>query len=147
MCQIFIAFGGGTIVITQQLAVMSAAPHQNVAAVLAFIGLFSSIGGGIGSAISGAIWTNTVPGELERLLPDNLKAQAFTIYGDITQQLAYPMGSPARMAIQEAFGVAQKRMCICATAVLVLAWIWVAIWKDIPVGGMEGKKNLKGRVL
>ena len=48
MCQIFIAFAGGTLVITEQIAVMAATTHQYVAVVLAVQYMFSSIGGAIG---------------------------------------------------------------------------------------------------
>ncbi|KAF4628600.1 hypothetical protein G7Y89_g9554 [Cudoniella acicularis] len=44
MTQIFIAFGGGGLVICEDMAVMAAAPHEGVAAMLALIGLFSSVG-------------------------------------------------------------------------------------------------------
>ena len=99
MCQIFIAISGGTLVVTEQLAIMAAVGPENVAVSLALLALFTAIGGAIGTSISGAIWTNTLPGELQRYLPDNLKDQAATIYEDITVQLDYPVGSPGRDAI------------------------------------------------
>jgi len=60
MCQIFIAFSGGTLVICEQMAVMAAASHQHVAVVLAVEGMFASIGGAIGSTVAAAIWTGGV---------------------------------------------------------------------------------------
>lgn len=56
MCQVFIAFSGGTLVICEQLAVMAVSGPEKVASVLALLGLFQAIGGAIGQAISGAIW-------------------------------------------------------------------------------------------
>ncbi|KAI5779828.1 siderophore iron transporter-like protein [Geopyxis carbonaria] len=144
MCQIFVAFAGGTLVICEELAVMSASPHQNVAAVLAFIGLFSSIGGGIGAAISGAIWTNTLPGELLAKLPEAAKADYLTIYSSLPAQLAYPWGSPEREAIIAAYSVTQRYMVIAGTCVMVLSFVWVAIWRDIRVSDI---RNTKGLVL
>lgn len=143
MSQIFVAFGGGTLVICEQIAVMAPSAHQNVAAVLAFLGLFSSVGGGIGGAISGGIWTNTMPAQLQRLLPDELKNQTMTIYSSLTVQLEYEWGSPARIAIVEAYGYTQKLLTIAATAVLCLAVIWVFMWRDIKVGEI---RNGRGRV-
>ncbi|KAI9753681.1 MAG: hypothetical protein M4579_005033, partial [Chaenotheca gracillima] len=43
MCQIFIAFSGGTLVVCEEIAVMAAASHSEVAVVLALLGLFSNI--------------------------------------------------------------------------------------------------------
>lgn len=133
MCQIFIAFSGGTLVITDEIAIMAAVGPENVAVALALISLFTSIGGAIGTSIAGAIWTNTLPSELEKHLPDNLKGQAADIYADITVQLGYPMGSPARQAIITAYGETQRYLCIAATVVLVLQMVWVLIWRDIAV--------------
>ncbi|KAK3070391.1 hypothetical protein LTR53_010557, partial [Teratosphaeriaceae sp. CCFEE 6253] len=92
MCQIFIAFAGSTIILYEQVSVLSVAEHGDVAAVLALLGLFGYMGGAVGNSISGAIWTNTLPQALERLLPEAVKPQAADIYGDLTQQLSFPVG-------------------------------------------------------
>lgn len=52
MTQIFIAFAGGTLVITEQMAAMAAASHQHVAVVLAIEGMFANVGGAIGQTIA-----------------------------------------------------------------------------------------------
>ena len=105
MCQIFIAFGGGALVITEQLAAMAATSHQYVAVVLAVEGMFSNVGGAIGDTIASAMWTGIFPGRLLKFLPASAKADYLTIYGDLTEQLSYPVGSPVRTAIQDAYGV------------------------------------------
>ncbi|TAQ84630.1 hypothetical protein B7494_g7035 [Chlorociboria aeruginascens] len=143
MCQIFIAFGGGSLVICEDMAVMAAAPHENVASMLALIGLFSSVGGAIGQAISGAIYTNTFPGALDRALPGNTTLNAL-LYGSLTVQLEYPIGTPERTAVIEAYGYSQKCLTIAATAFLIPAFLWVAIWKDFKVKEL---RQVKGRVL
>lgn len=56
MCQVFIAFSGGTLVICEQLAAMAVAGPEKVASVLALLGLFGAIGSAVGQAIAGAIW-------------------------------------------------------------------------------------------
>ncbi|KAI9151289.1 Siderophore iron transporter mirC [Paramyrothecium foliicola] len=45
----------------------------------------TSVGGAIGSAISGAVWGRLKPRELRMYLPDGLQDQAMVIYGDINQ--------------------------------------------------------------
>ncbi|KAF2101793.1 MFS general substrate transporter [Rhizodiscina lignyota] len=143
MCQIFIAFGGGTLVICEQMAAMAAVSHGEIAAILAILGMFASIGGAIGSSVSGAIWTNTLPGELMKRLPADAIDDFATIYGDLTTQLSYPKGTPVRDAVIGAYGVAQQRMCIAGTAILVLGFVWIAMWKDYKVSEM---RQVKGRV-
>jgi hypothetical protein len=142
MCEIFIAFAGGTLIIGQQVAVMAVADHSDLAAVLALLGLFGYMGGAVGNSISGAIWTNTLPGALQRLLPDEAKADAQAIYDDLTVQLSYPVGSAVREAIMQAYALAQRRMLIAGTAVMGLALIWVLMLKNIKVSRIEQVKGL-----
>jgi hypothetical protein len=143
MCQIFIAFAGGTLVITEQMAAMAVSEHGDIAAVLALLYMFANVGGGIGSSISGAIWTNTIPTKLLEYLPDEAKPDAAVIYASIVTQLSYPPGDPVRIAIQAAYGEAQRRMCIAGTVVLGTGFIWVAMWKDVRVADV---KQGKGRL-
>jgi MFS family permease len=58
MCQIFIAFGGGTLVIGEDMAVMAACDREGVAMALSLISLFSNVGGSIGDAVAGSIYYN-----------------------------------------------------------------------------------------
>ncbi len=57
--------------------------------------------------------------------------------------MSYPIGSPAREAIDRAYGDAQKMMLIAATAILAVAWVATAVWRDIKV---KDFKQVKGRV-
>jgi hypothetical protein len=143
MCQIFIAFAGGSLVICEQIAAMAAAKHQQVAVVLAVEGMFSSIGGAIGSSVAAAIWTGVFPKKLAEHLPQESLANLTDIYGALTTQLSYPVGTPTRDAIIVSYGEAQKLMLIASTAVLVLAIGSVAVWRDIDV---KKFKQVKGMV-
>lgn len=133
MCQIFIAFSGGALLVTEELAIMAAVGPENVAVALALQALFTSVGGAIGSSISGAIWTNTVPGLLVKYLPESAKGQANEIYDSLPTALSYAWGSPERDAIIRAYSESQRYQCIAATAVLVFAFFCVLIWRDIKV--------------
>lgn len=143
MCQIFIAFGGGTLVICEQLAAMAATSHQYVAVVLAVEGMFSSVGGAIGSTVAAAIWTGTFLPNLQKFLPADAQADAVTIYGDIVTQMSFAKGTAERTAIDLAYGESQKLMCIAATAILALAVVAVMVWRDIDV---RNHKQVKGLV-
>lgn len=143
MCQIFIALSGGALVICEQVAAMAATSHQYVAVVLAVEGMFSNVGGAIGSTIAAAIWTGTFPEALQRRLPASAQTAFVDIYGDLEKQLSYPKESPARIAIDAAYGEAQKYMLIGATAVLALAIAAVMMWRDINV---KQFKQVKGMV-
>ncbi|KAH1280313.1 hypothetical protein KXW98_008480 [Aspergillus fumigatus] len=144
MCQIFIAFGGGTLVIGDEMAVMAAADRDGVPMMIAMISLAGSFGGAIGYAVAGAIYANTFPQALLRGLPDDLKGDSATIYlGGSTAQVMYPPGSAARNAINHAWTESQKYECITATAVVVLAFPAIAMWKNYNVD----RKQVKGTVI
>lgn len=143
MCQIFIAFSGGTLVICQEIAIMAAVGPENIAVALALQRLFTSIGGAIGQSISGGIWTNLLPGALSRYLPVGLRGQATAIYGSIEDQLGYAWGSPGRDGIIAAYADTQRYMCIAGTAVLVLMIVWVAMWRDYHVDDFKKPRGAK----
>ncbi|KAG9234231.1 putative siderophore iron transporter mirB [Amylocarpus encephaloides] len=144
MCQIFIAFGGGALVICEQIAAMAACPsHQTLAVVLAVEGMFSSIGGAIGSSVSTAIWTSVFPKQLGIHLPAEAQSNLTTIYESLIVQLSYAEGTPIRDAIIVSYGEAQKLMLIAATAILVLAIPSVIVWRNINV---KEHKQVKGMV-
>lgn len=119
MTQIFIAFAGGTLVICQEMAIMAAVGPANIAVALALQGLFSSVGGAIGSSVSGAIWTNTFYKYLLQNLPAETVGNATSIYSSITTQLTYQPGDPTRIVIDEGYVYAQRYMCIAGTCILV----------------------------
>jgi hypothetical protein len=139
MCQIFLAFSGATMILCQQVAVMAAADHGEIAAVLAMLGLFGYMGGAVGNSISGGIWTNTLPVELQRLLPEQCAADWENIYNDLTVQLSYEMGDPCREAIIQGYGIAQKRMLITGTAIMAIALAAVLLIKDLKVTRQQMK--------
>lgn len=142
MCQIFIAFGGGSLIICEEMAVMAAAPHENVASMLALIGVFSSIGGAIGQAISAAIYTKKFPEALNHALPGNMTLNA-ELYGSLPTQLLYPIGTPERTAVIYAYGQAQWYLTIASTCFLVPCFLFIAMWRDFKVKEL---RQVKGRV-
>ncbi|KAK8849835.1 hypothetical protein IAR55_005171 [Kwoniella newhampshirensis] len=142
MCQIFMAFGGATMIICQQVSVLAASSHNDAAAVLALLGLFGNAGGAVGNSISGAIWTHTLPGALQRLLPAESLADWETIYDSLDVQLSYPIGDPTREAIMWAYAEAQSRMLIAGTAIMALALGFVFLIRNIKVSEIEQVKGV-----
>ncbi|KAE8310173.1 MFS siderochrome iron transporter D [Aspergillus parasiticus] len=139
MCQVFLAFAGGTMIICQQVAVQAAADHNHVSSALAFLNCFGNIGGAIGGSISGAIWTHTLPDALKRLLPDSVKSDWESIYDDLDVQLSYERGTPERQAIALAYASSQKNMLIAGTAIMALSLIWMFVLRDIKLTKQQSK--------
>ena len=143
MCQIFISFAAGTIIICDEIAIMAAASHQHIAVVLAVLGVFGNIGGAIGLTVSAAIWQHVFPKKLAEYLPASELPDLLAIYEDIRTQLSYAVGSPSRIAIQHAYGDAQKMILIAGTAIWAVGVVAVISWRDIRVIDI---RQTKGRV-
>jgi hypothetical protein len=131
-------------VITQQIAVMAATTHQYVAVVLAIQDMFSSVGGAIGQTVSAAIWTGTFRNNLLRLLPPSEIKNVELIYQQLDQQLAYPVGSPERLAIDVAYGESLKWQCVAAVVSLSLMIPCVLAWRNYQ---LKDHKQVKGTVV
>ncbi len=141
MCQIFISIGGSIFIIVEQIAILAASDHQHVAAVLALLYVVGNVGGAVGNAICGAIWTNSFPQALAQYLPESAQSDFDDIYGDLSTQLSYPPGDPTRLAIQEAYGYAQERMLIAGLAFMSLSFIWMLLIKNINVAKVAQVKG------
>ncbi|KAH8703086.1 putative siderochrome-iron transporter [Talaromyces proteolyticus] len=143
MCQIFIAFSGGTLVIGNDMAVMAAADRMGVPMMLSLIFMFSSLGSSIGSAVSTSIYSSTFPDALASALPDALKSNATEIYNSgYLVQYTYPVGTPTRDAINYAWGYTQKYESVAAVCFSILTIPAVAIWKNYKVDKQQNKGTM-----
>ncbi|KAL4926713.1 MFS siderochrome iron transporter MirB [Aspergillus undulatus] len=144
MCEIFFSVAGSIFILCCQIAVLATVDHQHVAAVLSLLFVMGSIGSSIGSAISGAIWTNTFVAQLQKNLPESAMSNIAYISGDLSTQLQYPVGSEVRNVLEDAYGYAQVRMLAAGTAFMVLGFIWVGMMRNLNVKNMT---QTKGNVL
>lgn len=143
MCQIFISIGGSIFIIIEQLAILAAVDHQHVATALAVLSVVGTVGGAMGSTISGAIWTNTFKKVLARDLPAAAMPKLDTIYEDLDLQKQYEVGSPTRLAIQAAYGYAQTRMLAAGTGIIALCIFWTLLIQNI---NLKKVAQVKGMV-
>ncbi|CAG9936535.1 unnamed protein product [Clonostachys rosea f. rosea IK726] len=144
MCQIFISIAAGIVIITDEIAVLAAASHQHVAVCLAVVGMFGNVGGAIGLTVASAIWQHVMPEKLMSYLPVEDLENLPMIYADLTTQLSYPVGSPTRIAIQNAYADTQTVLLSTGTGIWVIGLIGVLMWRDINVKSV--KQQAKGHV-
>jgi hypothetical protein len=140
MCQIFIAFSGGTLVIGEQMAVMSAADREGIPLALSLVSLSTSVGGAMGDAVAASIYGNIFPAALARKLPADRQNMVQTLYlgGYIVQEMFVP-GTVEREAVDYAWGETQRFGGVAAVSVLVLAIPAIAVWKNYYVGKQQNK--------
>lgn len=147
MCQVLIGFSTGMLSTMSQLILMAAAGHANVAVAIAIYGLFGSIGSSTGYAIAAGLWTNQLPNKLEKYLPEESKNLTATIYGDIKQQLAYPIGHPIRDAVIHAYGDVMRSMTIAGACLCPLLIASILMWRNINVKNVqEEEKSKRGNI-
>lgn len=143
MCQIFIAFAGGTLVIGNQMAVMAASDRTGIPMVLSILGLFNSIGGAIGQSVAAAIYGDVFPKALSRALPADQQDLVNTLYlGGYLEQEKYPPGSAIRIAVNYAWGQSQMYGGVGATVILILGIPAIGMWKNYYVGKKQNKGTM-----
>ena len=133
MCQLFVAFGGGVLVISEQTTLMAVSLQKDFPALLATEAAIIAIGSAVGSTVAGAIWTGVFPVELQRNLPAGAMSEFASIYGEVTVQSSYPVGSPTRDAINLSYAQTQRYMLIAATCIYAITLVSVALWQNVDV--------------
>ncbi|KAG2753577.1 MFS general substrate transporter [Suillus brevipes Sb2] len=118
--QILQGFGGGFAAISSQVGAQASVPHADVAIITAVVLLLTEIGGAVGNACAGAIWSNTMPGNLEKYLPWLSDEQRAELYGSITLAASYPRGDPVREGVINAYDDTMKIMVTVATVLSVV---------------------------
>ena len=138
MCQIFIAFGGGVLVIAEQTTLMAVSKQQDFPALLATESMFISIGSAIGSTIAGAIWTGVFPARLTaNLIGTNAQDNVPAIYKSIDVQSSYAWGTPERIGINLSYAQTQRYMLIGATCIYATLLVSIALWQNVDVKKMK----------
>lgn len=72
------------------------------------------IGGAVGNAISGAVWTANLPAKLALYLPPAAQADASLIFGNLTLAKGYLEGTPERIAIDRSYQETMNILLIIA---------------------------------
>jgi hypothetical protein len=105
--------------------------------------MWIKIGSAIGSTIASAIWQSVFPQKLAEYLPADAQSALTDIYGSITVQSSYAVGTPERDGINQAYASTQRYMLICATCLYGMCWFSVFFWRNIDV---RKQKKLKGQL-
>lgn len=141
-----VGIGGGMLNVPAQLGVQASANHQEVAAATAIFLTFLEIGGAVGSAVSGAIWTASVPRKLALYLPPETRDRAAEIYSNIAlASTGWPMGSPTREAINRAYQETMTRILTVAVCVAVPVILLSFLMENYKLDEMQ--QHVKGVVV
>ncbi|KAG8752254.1 hypothetical protein FRC14_007194 [Serendipita sp. 396] len=126
MTQILQAWGGGFASITSMVGAQASVTHKYVAMVTAIVLLITELGGAIGSAIAGAIWTNLMPRNLAKYLPNVSEEERNRLYGSTISIAMLDPSDPVRIGAIAAYSDTMKILIIVALVIGILP-IFIAL--------------------
>lgn len=143
--QIAVGIGGGCLNVPAQLGIQASVSHQQVAAATAVFLVAVEIGGAVGAAISGAVWTRLLPEKLALYLPEASKGDAAAIFNSIVVAQSYAFGTPERVAINRAYQETMQTLLIIAVCVAAPLVPLALAMKNHKLDEMD--QHVKGRVI
>lgn len=143
--QIIVGVGGGMTNVPAQLGVQASSLHQEVGAATALFLTIVSIGGAVGSAISGAVWSYNIQHKLMTYLPENAKGDLKEIFGSAVHAQTYAMGTPERIAIIRAYDETMNILIIIAICVCIPMLPMGLLMKNYKLDQVD--QHLKGTII
>ncbi|KAG8410346.1 hypothetical protein J3459_017156 [Metarhizium acridum] len=122
-----------------QVSVQAAVSQQELATITALFQAGNSVGGAIGTGVSGAIWRNTLPDKILEYLPDGEEQNATGIFQSIVVEERHKPGTPARD-----YRESQRILGIVATCLRVPNLMLMWFMKDVELD-KEEKKDQENR--
>ncbi|PVI04719.1 siderochrome-iron transporter-like protein Sit1 [Periconia macrospinosa] len=119
--QVLLGIAGGFFPYPAQASIQAATKHEHVAVITGIYLACYNIGSALGNTVSGAIWTQIVPGELSARISNSTEALEW--YASPLNLVAlYPPGTPNRDAAIDVYKHVQRLLCItgiCICAILI----------------------------
>ncbi|QEU58677.1 hypothetical protein KDRO_A06980 [Kluyveromyces lactis] len=140
-----VVWGLGTTMFTYPVTVslQSVTSHENMATVTALSYTMYRIGSAVGSAVSGAIWTQLLYKQLLQHL-DGDATLAASFYGSpLTYIAQYPWGTPVRDGVVQAYRYVQKYEVLVALVFTAPLFVFSLCLRDPPLTNEVAHKNIK----
>lgn len=118
--EVLLGIAGGMFPYPAQASLQVGLKHEHLAVMTGIYLATYNIGSAFGNAVSGAIWTQVLPYALEERLASINSTLAVSVYGDpFTAASTYPIGTPERTAIIDAYQHTQRLLCIAGISLCV----------------------------
>ncbi|KAB5566406.1 siderochrome-iron transporter [Coniochaeta sp. 2T2.1] len=118
--EVLLGIAGGMFPYPAQASLQVGLKHEHLAVMTGVYLATYNIGSALGNAVSGAIWTQVLPFALEQRLASINSTLAVSAYGDpFLAASTYPVGTPERTAIIDAYQHTQRLLCIAGICLCV----------------------------
>ncbi len=127
------------------VSVQSATSHDNMALVSGLTYTFYRIGSAVGNSVSGAVWTNILPGRLEKNLAsfNNVTLSSYAYSQPYSFIIDYPWGTPERSAVVEAYKHIQRMETLIALCFCVLLVVFALFLRDPELTNEQAHNDLE----
>ncbi|KAG6165864.1 hypothetical protein E4U35_002816 [Claviceps purpurea] len=122
--QVLLGIAGGLVPYTAQASLQVNLKHEHLAVLTGIFLATYNIGSALGNTVSGAIWSQVLPGKLNSLLNPLNSTLGTTMYmNPLSTYTLYPMGTPERTAMVQSYQSVQKLLtitgiCLCVPLIL-----------------------------
>ncbi|GAA5912263.1 uncharacterized protein JCM6883_003299 [Sporobolomyces salmoneus] len=131
LSQLIGGVGGGFTTIAAQIGCQSVVGHQDVGIATALFLTITQIGGAVGGALAGAVWSTVLPNRLHFHLDPSQHSLIPEILASLPYALSFPPDSPIRLAIDRSYVDVQKNLNWLAMIMLVPALVAVCSMKNV----------------
>ncbi|KAL2204573.1 siderophore iron transporter mirA [Sarocladium strictum] len=132
-----VGIGRGFYQTAAQVAVQAVVSRDDVAVATGVFFASMNFGGAIGTSVAGAIWRSNLLHKLTAYLPEDSKPMATSIFQSLVVARKFAVGSPERVAIDQAYRETQQLLAIAATC--ALAPMILVMWsiKNVDLGSSQ----------
>ncbi|KAJ0426904.1 major facilitator superfamily domain-containing protein [Aspergillus carlsbadensis] len=144
--QIILGFGSG-VINTMQVGMQASVSQSNMAAVTALFSASLGVGSAISGAVGGGVWTELLPRNLRRNLPDEAQSQLPAILGSVVVATSFEWGTPVRDAINKSYHDTFRTLLLIAVILQAFAIVAGVLVEDISIKEVDEAREYEGIVI
>ena len=144
--QVLLGIAGGLFPYPGQASIQAATQHEHLAVITGLYLSCYSIGSALGNTVSGAIWTQVLPGRLNANLARFGNATLpIAVYGDpFTFTTANPVGTEQRAEVIDAYQYIQRLLCVTGICLCVPLILFACLLRDPKLGREQSRPEAEG---
>ncbi|KAL3963375.1 hypothetical protein ACCO45_000379 [Purpureocillium lilacinum] len=130
--QVLLGISCGMFTYAALASIQAATRHEHLAVITGVYFACFNVGGAIGNAISGAIWTQLLPGQLQQDLAQfgNETLPGLFYDSPFTAIEEYPWGSPGETGVVTSYRYTQRILCIAGICIASLVCVFALCLRD-----------------